>query len=272
MENQPWELALLGLSKASGSGTIQGVPHSTVRDWDLRYAVGSAATPGMADEGLPRPDVVLVNGRAASDALILNGHRPDQLQPVEALRYIVSSQTADFPFTDNESEVVGLLALGEYDARLATTQIELLNKLVEARSASVRITYRPHPASPAPPATLDERIRLSASSRIAVDLAENDLAFCSNVTSAAVDALLAGVPVIVFRDGSVLDGQIARAQGNTSVTNAQDLIDAVDRFITHGSGEHARLDEVFNLDAGLPRWARVLSSLGGGVVTLAPLS
>jgi hypothetical protein len=102
---------------------------------------------------------------------------------------------------------------------------------------------------------------LSASSGIAFDLVGSDLAFCSNVSSAAVDALLAGVPVIVFRDGSVLDGQIAGALGNMSVANAEDLIKAVDRFIAHGTNGQNRVEEVFYLDTELPRWTRVLSSL-----------
>lgn len=213
--------------------------------------------------GLPRPDAVLVNGPAALGVFVLNGYRPDQLQPVEALRYMRGSETParERKKTPKEPDSVNLLALGEYDPRLAATQIELLNKLIEARSSSVRITYRPHPSSLTPLAALDGRIRLSASSGIAFDLVGSDLAFCSNVSSAAVDALLAGVPVIVFRDGGVLDGQIAGALGNMSVANAEDLIKAVDRFIAHGTNGQNRVEEVFYLDTELPRWTRVLSSL-----------
>jgi surface carbohydrate biosynthesis protein (TIGR04326 family) len=261
MENQPWELTLISHWQAKENGRIAGVPHSTVRIWDLRYAVGLTNGQGSPPSELPRPDAVLVNGPAASGVFIGNGYRPDQLQPVEALRYMVSVETPDCRKTTDGSEVVGILALGEYDPRLATTQIELLNRLMEARAPSVGITYRPHPSSPAPLATLDGRIRLSASSGIAFDLVGSDLAFCSNVSSAAVDALLAGVPVIVFRDGSVLDGQIAVAPGNMSVTNAEDLIKAVDRFIAHGPNGQNRVEEVFYLDTELPRWTRVLSSL-----------
>lgn len=263
MENQAWELALINRWQSMEKGHIDGVPHSTVRLWDLRYAVGLTNGQGSSTMGLPRPDAVLVNGPAALGVFVLNGYRPDQLQPVEALRYMRGSETParERKKTPKEPDSVNLLALGEYDPRLAATQIELLNKLIEARSSSVRITYRPHPSSLTPLAALDGRIRLSASSGIAFDLVGSDLAFCSNVSSAAVDALLAGVPVIVFRDGGVLDGQIAGALGNMSVANAEDLIKAVDRFIAHGTNGQNRVEEVFYLDTELPRWTRVLSSL-----------
>ena len=36
-ENQPWEVALLHFWRQFGHGQIIGVPHSTIRFWDLRY-------------------------------------------------------------------------------------------------------------------------------------------------------------------------------------------------------------------------------------------
>lgn len=261
MENQPWELALISNWQGTNSGLVLGIPHSTVRGWDLRYAIGCAHNQASPFEALPRPNTVLVNGPAASEVLARNGYPVHQLESVEALRYLQTTTTTARLKLRNEFNRLELLALGEYDPCLAARQVDLLNNLVEACDQDLRVTYRPHPSSVSLLAALDGRIRLSSSSEISLDLAESDLAFCSSVSSAAVDALLAGVPVLVFRDGSVLDGQVSGVQVFGSVTNAGELINAVHSFISNDSVKQSQGESCFLLDAELPKWTRLLSSL-----------
>jgi len=263
MENQAWELAFVNRWQANQSGSIAGVPHSTVRIWDLRYAVGKADKHASGPEGPPRPDQVLVNGPAALEVLVQNGFSQLQLKPVEALRYLIS---ADLPMRElrrnsNKLNPLNLLALGEFDPGLAVTQIEMLNKLIEARPDFALVTYRPHPSLNMTLESLDRRIQLSTSPRIETDLDNSDLVFCSNVSSASIDATLRGVPIITFRDGSVLDGQIAGVPGSVSITNTMGLIEAADQFLASELHSVGQQSNIFYLDSECPRWERVLFTL-----------
>ena len=265
MENQPWELAFISCWQCRKDAKIAGVSHFVVRPWDLRYAVGASASQVNPTWQLPRPDVILVNGPVAHAALTQNGYSPNKIIAVEALRFLrtCETQVRTRLRSPNKSDIVKLLALGEYDSRLVATQIKLLNSLVKKGPQNLSITYRPHPASARQQAILDPRIRLSTTANIGSDLEKTDLAFCSSVSSASLDAILGGVPVITFRDGSVLDGQISGASINSavSVTNAEELLQAVDQLIVYGPGDENFSEEVFHVDSEFIRWRHFLNSI-----------
>jgi surface carbohydrate biosynthesis protein (TIGR04326 family) len=264
MENQPWEFALVNQWTRASAGAVSGVPHSAVRQWDLRYAVGFTLREGDLRRALPKPDFVLVNGPAASHVLGQKGYQVHSLQPVEALRYLVNGQSPKTHRLNHPGKTgrLKVLVLGEYDEFLEARQVELVNSLIDARSLAVQPTFRQHPSAPRQVKGLDPRIDLSSATTIAADLRHADLAFCSSVSSAALDCLLAGVPVIVFCDGNVLDGQISIGAETASVTNADQLISAVDRILADGTRSERRATDIFFLDETLPLWAGVISQLG----------
>lgn len=263
MENQPWEIGMISSWREGHSGKIYGVPHSTVRKWDLRYAVGFNGDSRTAAEALPQPNKILVNGAAAENVFYENGYSSGQIHPVEAVRYIRNKEVLP-PDLDSQLNTMGeveVVVLGEYDEGLALRQIELLNKLIGARATNASFRYRPHPSTDTHLNLIDERITVSAERDIAFDLVRSDLVFCSNVSSASLDALLMGVPVIMLLDGSVFDGQPEGGSGARYVTKSEELIAAFDQ-ITSGRFEEAIVPEsVFNLDPELPKWKLMLTSL-----------
>jgi len=87
------------------------------------------------------------------------------------------------------------------------------------------------------------------------------MAFCSNVSSASTEALLAGVPTIIFLDGSVFDGQIGDTNARICVTNVQELVTAIDGFALGTMRSPTPVEEVFFLDPKLPLWSDFLLSL-----------
>ena len=153
-----------------------------------------------------------------------------------------------------------MLALGEYDPRTAAAQMELLNAFVKDRGDIVGVKYRPHPGILHHAIGLDSRIELSTSKSIREDLADSDIALSSSVSTASLDALLAGVPTIVYRDGTVLDGQlIPIGAGTVSVASASELIAAIDGLLESGVPPSIAPLEVFNLDGELPKWIKFLT-------------
>jgi surface carbohydrate biosynthesis protein (TIGR04326 family) len=261
MENQPWELALLSNWHTAGRH-LAGVPHSTVRPWDLRYAMGHSVAQQFDRRGLPRPDMVFVNGPLASSMLIENGYPSSRLHEVEALRYLRKpvSPTRTSGFQGRQTGVLELLAMGEYDARMAGTQMEMLNELVRARGTSVNVTFRPHPATIPPLRELDPRIRMSESHSIGPDLAASHVVFCGSVSSAVLDAMLAGRRVITFPDGRVFDGSaIPIGQSFIAVTNGAELLDALNWSLEDAVGTNPRIHEIFFISNDLLKWSTAIA-------------
>jgi surface carbohydrate biosynthesis protein (TIGR04326 family) len=87
-------------------------------------------------------------------------------------------------------------------------------------------------------------------------LADCDVAFTSNITSAAVDAYCASIPVVSVLDGDAFNMSPLRGlAGVVYVTNPTKLADALRNA---RSRERVVAAPYFCLDKGLPRWRNVL--------------
>jgi surface carbohydrate biosynthesis protein (TIGR04326 family) len=86
-----------------------------------------------------------------------------------------------------------------------------------------------------------------------------EVAYVANMTSAALDAYLAGLQVIVMLDDTQLNVSPLRGQtGVTFVSTPRELAAALDR--AHEQPEaRATNTDFFFLDPELPRWSRLLS-------------
>ena len=84
MENQGWERISLYFWHKHAHGTLIGVPHSTIRYWDLRYFDTHTAKT-LSD--LPNPDLIAVNGVHAWQMLNNASYPMRHCVQVEALRY-----------------------------------------------------------------------------------------------------------------------------------------------------------------------------------------
>ena len=90
---------------------IIGVPHSTIRYWDLRH-YDTQINKSLKD--LPQPDMVAVNGPMAWNMLERAGYPMSHCFPVEALRYqYLNSQLSIRQRTPQKNKVKRLLVLGD---------------------------------------------------------------------------------------------------------------------------------------------------------------
>ena len=87
-ENQGWEFALIQVWEKASHGELIGVPHSTIRYWDMRYYFDSRHYNDYDTKRIPRPNMVAVNGKFAKNCLIQSGYPKDELIEVDALRYL----------------------------------------------------------------------------------------------------------------------------------------------------------------------------------------
>ena len=264
-ENQAWEMAFIHAWRAAGHGKLIGAPHSSVRYWDLRYFHDEREYARSGKCCLPLPDLVAVNGPAAMRVLVGGRWPRERLVGVEALRYLY---LLDMPATV-PSPAVGaapvprrVLVLTDYDARHTRKQLDLLAKALEFMPDDVRMTIKAHPALPLSLADLPGPRATLADQPLPELLAMSDVAYASSVTSAAVDAHCAGVPVVaVFDPGSLNMSPLRGLDSVEFVHSPQQLAHALTRIPQQGD-RRSCAENFFTLDKMLPCWSRLLAPAG----------
>ena len=69
-EGVAWERAFVHAWQASGHGELIGVPHATIRFWDLRYYVDAQTRVRGGMRSLPQPDRLVRNNVTAAAAFV----------------------------------------------------------------------------------------------------------------------------------------------------------------------------------------------------------
>jgi surface carbohydrate biosynthesis protein (TIGR04326 family) len=261
-ENQGWERALIHAWRKHGHGQLIAVPHSTRRFWDLRFVQDPRVYSVASAYPLPRPDLTLVNGKAAWEVFLAEKYPEEMMVECEALRYgYLDKFLHQTPKSRNPgSALIEVLILGDYLPSATIRMLKLLEAAVSQIGDRVKFTLKPHPdftveASDYP--SLHLRI---VTGPLASILRDFDRAYSSNSTSAAVDAYLAGLPVVVMLDASQLNfGPLRGRPGVHFVSTPGELAVAL-----QAAGENAATasdhGEFFFLDPKLPRWTRLLEN------------
>jgi surface carbohydrate biosynthesis protein (TIGR04326 family) len=266
MENQPWELALLHARIIQGEGPNVGVAHVTVRNWDLRYALGSAGVITENGETLPAPSRVAVIDPASEAVMIDNGLEPTAIVKVESLRFLslTSVAAADSNNRAHAFTSQRVLVLGEYDELLCAKQLEFLTELLTLLRGRYAFTFRPSPASQILERTLPDGVSPSEGLSLGADLARCDVVLCGNVSSAPLNASWRGIPILMARDGRGLNGSLLIAGPSvTYVNSAAEVIAALEELKSSGKPRNLEQRNPMYLDSGLTRWRLLLDSLFG---------
>ena len=259
-ENQPWEMALMHAWRTAGHGQIIGIPHSSVLYWDTRYFFDPRSYRRTGNNDLPMPEKVGVNGPAAMAAYRRGGYPAEQVVEVEALRYLYLNDVESRQNVPNEPSTgfLRVLVLGDYLAPVTRRQMQWLCEAATLLPRDTCYTVKPHPGCAIKSEDyplLEMKVTANPLSEL---LMECDVAFASNITSAAVDAYCAKVPVVSALDGNSFNMSPLRGlKGVAYVTGPEELAKALGKARTR---EKVHADPYFCLDKGLPRW-RVLLGL-----------
>lgn len=256
-ENQPWEMALIHAWKAAGHGKLVGVPHTTVRFWDLRYFYDYRSYEHAGNNILPTPDLVAVNGPVAKKAYIEGGYPESQVIEVEALRFLhLLKRTPDNASIKSTSIPLNVLICGDF---LSATNNKILSWLsIAAQSLPPETSYvlKPHPAYSINLSDCPSLKFEMTNAPLAELFADCDVVFTSNITSAAVDAYCAGIPVVQVLDDNAFNMSPLRGlKGVVYVTNPMELAKALRNAQHH---ERVVAEPYFCLDEELPLWRQLL--------------
>jgi len=261
-ENQAWERALIHFWRKHGHGQLIAVAHSTVRFWDLRYFADPRTIRATLDAySMPQADIIALNGRAAVDAYLRAGYPKETLVECEALRYgYLANLQAERTIREKKGEYCKVLILGDYLPSSMIKTLKLLKAAVPYISSPTKYGLKLHPNIQNMPqgfSTLDINV---VSGTLGNSLHEYDIAYSSNLTSAAIDAYLFGLPVVVMLDDMELNFSPLRKQpGVRFVNTPEELADALQMTPQDALGKPDSNDFFF-LNIDLPRWSHLLES------------
>lgn len=263
-EGQGWERALIHSWRKHGHGRLVAVAHSTVRFWDLRYFADPRSVLSAHPHSMPQADYIALNGKAAVDAYLSVDFPPDLIVECEALRYgYLKDLRLVQPSTKLSGHALKVLILGDIASSSTTRLLQLLQSAIPHISADLAFTMKPHPKWTVKPENFPS-LRLKVNTSPLADiLAEFDIAYSTNLTSAAVDAYLAGLSVIVMLDPTELNFSPLRGQpGVRFVNTPAELAAALQP--RENSDVHREIDDFFFLAADFHRWRRLLGINAGG--------
>ena len=259
-ENIGWEFGFISCWKSAGhKENLIGFPSSTVAYWDLRRFFDPRIYFQKGSCNLPLPNFVGVNGKITKNIYIDGGYPEADLIELESLRYLYLKEfniDRSNKHKDNKEKVV--LVVGDYLYENVYKQLTLLQKAQKYIDESIYYILKPHPAC-----KLDIKdfpgITGEVSNQPLDDLMKIcNLVYSSLITSAAVDAYCAGIPVITFLDGNTLNVSPLRGvEGVYFVCSARDLGNAINSV--RKMRESDKVMDYFYLDLGLHRWDQWLS-------------
>lgn len=262
-ENQAWERALIHAWRKHRHGQLIALAHSTVRFWDLRYFTDARTVRSADPHPMPRADLIALNGTAAIDAYLSMDYPQEAIAECEALRYgYLNDLRTGHSSRKVKGDPIQVLILGDYMPSNTIKMLQLLEVAAPLISDPIAYTVKPHPnwlvESTGYP-SLQLKVVTDPLGKILHDF---DVAYSSNMTSAAVDAYLAGMPVVVMLDGTELNFSPLRGHlGVSFVSTPKELAEALQRAY-RGKTPDIDQNEFFYLDPQLPRWQRLLASSG----------
>jgi len=268
-ENQGWENALLRAWRRYGHGEIIGVPHATIAYWHLNNFDDSRTLASRESSAKPLPDHLAVNGQMAWKAFVITGYPVERLFEVEALRfqYLMAYGSGNLMEFGGQPEHANpsapslpkrvLVISGGFDDE-NHKMLQCVGAALRLIGAEVSLMVKPHPVClirkedyPSLSFELTDR-------PLAEIMREFDFAFSCNTSSASLDALLAGLSVVVFlKDGDFNHSPVRGVDGVQFVSSAEQLAAALQ------SGKRntclPSIKNFFFLDSQLPKWRRVIS-------------
>ena len=261
-ENQSWEMGLIHSWRKFNHGEIVGVPHSTTRFWDLRYANDERIHKKQSQNCYPKPDCIAINGEAQKNYFEKINYPDSELKLVEALRFFhletKKEYVSDHEYKKNNDFV---LILGDYLLENNEQLIEMLKSAAALLKSNLNFIFKPHPACMVPKSKFiglnveineDDIVNLLSRSTIAVS---------SNVTTAALDVYFHGIPLACIINPNKLNlSPMLEIDKTVFVKTHQDLAKKISAAISRYQTINVKANDFFELDSSMQKWLSFIGS------------
>ncbi len=261
-ENQAWEKALLTAWRRHGHGPIIGIIHATVPFWHLYYAEDPINISGPLDLRMPLPDAFAVNGEATRAALQSQGYQSAKLIPVEALRYLSTSESGHAPKVKaNTSNGHRILIVGDMEPNGLRQLLQSAQKAAALLGSEWKFSFKPHPAFAIKPNEFIGWHIPIVNGSLQELLVSFDFVVSGNSTSASLDAFLAGKPVVIFHSVHHLNLSPFRGYAGVEFFESPEQLAACLQSKDAVTLSTIARDAYFYRNADLRRWKKLIRSL-----------
>jgi len=264
-ENNGWERALIHAWKKYHSSPLIGVPHATIRYWDLRYIEDRRLFQSNISK-LPRPDYVAVNGPAAKRVLTSSGYSENELVEVEALRYLdVAIPRNKKKEEINNQKRINVLLCGDIDPESTLAMLGYVKEafdLIMKKYISIDIafTYKSHPVTKVNITPGYLPYLTETQDNLADILSSFHVMIATDSTSAGVEAYLAGLRVIVYTYSKRLNfSPLKGVEGIYFVNTPEQLMYSLTE---NRNVSILEPEPFFWTDRSLPRWSKLFQNAG----------
>ena len=260
-ENQGWELGLLYSWKKNHTALIYGVPHFTIRFWDLRYYFDQEYFKTKSINTNLRPYKVLVNGPIAKKNLLDVNYPKSELIDVEALRYNHLSSLKVNKKIKKKNKEMTILVIGDYDDSITNNQLSDLAKVIHTFDIKTKILIKPHPASNMDKINSNNLKINFIHDKLSNILQNVDISLCGSSSSAAVDVYYYGLPMAIHISQNNLNlSPLKNIYNQGFYSNHNELKKIIlDSFYKRDN--KIKNVKFFNLDNKIPRWLTFFNSL-----------
>ncbi|QWE31058.1 TIGR04326 family surface carbohydrate biosynthesis protein [Polynucleobacter sp. Adler-ghost] len=262
-EGQPWEKAFIYFWRKYGHGKLIGVSNSTMPFWHLYLYEDKRAYNSLGEfsYSLPYPDILAVNGLDGFNASLSAGIPLEKLAVVEALRYLDLPIKKRMPFKEkkNFNKKIKILILGGIIKEETVFILDLLSNLEPCIRLNIDLHIKLHPycVFDMSKYALNDVSELNNS--LSEIINEYDFVLAENSTSAAVDAILCGVPVFVVTKGNHLNlSPIFKGGAEIFIRDADSLVKVILNFIN--KKEYREVNNVsYCLDKKITKWVKLIN-------------
>lgn len=269
MENCPWERMLTEAVHTAGHGVVYGTQHSTVRPTDFRYFDAPQAFVAE-DCRLFQPDAIFGNGQGACQAMLEAGTPVGMVGQVEALRYMYlaavlarraeAASAAPMPTTVAGAASGRLLVVTSFFADEVDAHMRVLaHWMATPEAAAWEVSLKPHPYLAVEPfwkrhAAPEQPPPPVLQGAIGQYLRPGTVVWASNSTTVALESALLGLPTLAQLPEDDVD--LCPVQGMAGVARVASVADV--RRALAAPEVPCPPEGYLALDAGLPRWRRLL--------------
>jgi len=198
-ENQGWEFGLVAAWRHYHKGLICGVPHFSIRFWDLRYFFDKDYFSRNKKNLFIRPDKLMINGNVQLKNMLEIGYPKEELIKVEALRYNYLLDEKNKMSQNKTNKKLTILIIGDYDNKLNQKFLNILEKSLQGLNFFIKIFFKPHPTSVRFELKTNFNLNIVKSDLKSI-LKKTDLVLCGGNSSASLDVIYFGLPLAVLID------------------------------------------------------------------------
>jgi surface carbohydrate biosynthesis protein (TIGR04326 family) len=257
-ENNEWERALIHAWRKHGHGKLIAVPHATIRFWDLRYFFDKRTIHSSESFSMPQADSMALNGKAAVDMFLKAGYTHENIETCEALRFGYLNTSGRHQFGSRRRDVRQVLILGDILYYSTYKMLQMLKTSSVYINKNIIFTLKPHPLCPIKPEDFASLNLAIVKKPLGEIITEYDVVYTTNVTSASVDAYLAGLSVVVMLNDTELNFSPLRGKAGVSfVSTPKDLAEAL-HLLSMPNVKRKIQNDYFFLDSQFPKWKRLL--------------